>query len=76
MAAFLRYVACRRQGDGGSTDDKPIENIKIESEIPGTLPDTGKSKKADNKKPMQQPLQKPVEDKTKKPVKPKTVNDY
>jgi len=56
-------------------DNKPPENIKIESEIPGTLPDTGKSKKADEKKPMQQPVQKPAEDKNKKPVKPKT-NDY
>jgi penicillin-binding protein 1A len=57
-------------------DDKPIENIKIESEIPGTaVPDTGKSKNPEDKKPTQ-PLQKPAEDKTKKPVKPKTTNDY
>ena len=57
-------------------DNKPDENIKIESEIPGaTLPDTGKSKKAEDKK-LSQPLQKPAEDKTKKPVKPKTANDY
>ena len=57
-------------------DNEPIEDIKIESKIPVAVTDTGKSKKADEKKPMQQPLQKPVEDKTKKPVKPKTVNDY
>ena len=35
-----------------------------------------KSKKADEKKPIQQPIQKPVDDKNKKPVKPKPVNDY
>lgn len=58
-------------------DEKPMEEIKIESEIPAaTLPDTGKSKKADDKKPLQQPLQKPADDKTKKPVKPKATNDY
>ena len=61
-------------------DEKPIEGIKIESEIPAALPDTGKSKKADDKKPeekkLTQPLQKPAEDKTKKPVKPKPLNDY
>jgi len=56
-------------------DNKPIENINIESEIPGSKPDTGKSKKADDKK-IIPPLQKPVEDKNKKPVKPKTTNDY
>jgi penicillin-binding protein 1A len=57
-------------------DDKPIENIKIESEIPGAaIPDTGKPKKPEDKK-LTQPLQKPAEDKTKKPVKPKTANDY
>jgi hypothetical protein len=55
-------------------DNKPIENIKIESEIPG---DTGRSKKAGDKNPVQQPLQKPAEDpKNKKPVKPKPTNDY
>ncbi len=61
-------------------DEKPIEGIKIESEIPAALPDTGKSKKANDKKPEEkkliQPLQKPAEDKTKKPVKPKPLNDY
>jgi penicillin-binding protein 1A len=56
-------------------DNKPIENINIESEIPGSKPDTGKSKKADDKK-IIPPLQKPAEDKNKKPVKPKTTNDY
>lgn len=57
-------------------DNKPDENIKIESQIPAAaLPDTGKSKKPEDKKPAQ-PLQKPAEDKTKKPVKPKTANDY
>ncbi len=57
-------------------DNKPDENIKIESEIPGAaLPDTGKSKKPEDKKPAQ-PLQKPAEDKTKKPVKAKPANDY
>ena len=56
-------------------DEKPIEGIKIESEIPAALPDTGKSKKTEDKK-LTQPLQKPAEDKTKKPVKPKTANDY
>jgi penicillin-binding protein 1A len=61
-------------------DNNPVENIKIESEIPSAiLPDTGKSKKADDKKPLQQPLQKPADekDKSKKSaVKPKTANDY
>ncbi|MBL0202040.1 MAG: transglycosylase domain-containing protein [Chitinophagaceae bacterium] len=57
-------------------DNKPDENIKIESQIPAAaLPDTGKSKKPEDKKPAQ-PLQKPAEDKTRKPVKPKTANDY
>jgi penicillin-binding protein 1A len=56
-------------------DEKPIEEINIESEIPGNIPDTGKPKKTEDKKPAQ-PLQKPAEDKTKKPVKPKTANDY
>jgi penicillin-binding protein 1A len=56
-------------------DEKPVEEIKIESEIPGNVPDTGKPKKTEDKKPAQ-PLQKPAEDKTKKPVKPKTANDY
>ncbi|MFZ1453762.1 MAG: transglycosylase domain-containing protein [Ferruginibacter sp.] len=57
-------------------DNKPDENIKIESQIPGAaVPDTGKQKKPEDKKPVQ-PLQKPAEDKTKKPVKPKPANDY
>jgi penicillin-binding protein 1A len=56
-------------------DEKPIEEINIESEIPGNVPDTGKPKKTEDKKPAQ-PLQKPAEDKTKKTVKPKTANDY
>ncbi len=73
------------EGNGDATDffdappppdNKPIEKINIESEIPGVVPDTGKSKKADEKKPIQQPIQKPVDDKNKKPVKPKPVNDY
>jgi penicillin-binding protein 1A len=74
------------QGNGDATDffdapappdNKPIEDIKIESEIPPAKTDTGKSKKTDDKKPIQQPLQKPVEDpKNKKPAKPKTANDY
>ena len=72
------------EGNGDATDffdapepadNKPIENIKIESEIPGAVPDTGKPKKAEDKKPTQ-PLQKPAEEKIKKPVKPKPVNDY
>ena len=58
-------------------DNKPIEKIDIESQIPGTTTDTGRSKKPDPKKgttttPLQQA---PVDDKNKKPAKPKT-NDY
>lgn len=57
-------------------DIKPVENIKIESEIPGALtPDTGKPKKPEDKK-ATQPLQKPAEDKSKKTIKPKPANDY
>jgi penicillin-binding protein 1A len=61
-------------------DNMPIENINIESEIPAALPDTGKSKKAEDKKPEDKkaimPAQKPADDKNKKPAKPKTANDY
>ena len=61
-------------------DNKPIEKIEIESEIPKANSDTGKSKKADPKKPEDTkaitPVLKPADDKNKKPVKPKPVNDY
>lgn len=55
--------------DPTPSDNKPIEKIDIESQIPkGILPDTGKAKKVT--KPV-------IDDKNKKPVpvKPKT-NDY
>ncbi|MBL7702062.1 MAG: transglycosylase domain-containing protein [Ferruginibacter sp.] len=74
------------QGNGEATDffdappppdNTPIENIEIESKIDPVKTDTGKSKKEEEKKPVQQPLQKPSEDiKNKKTVKPKTANDY
>jgi penicillin-binding protein 1A len=61
-------------------DNKPIEKIEIESEIPKARSDTGKSKKADPKKPEDikaiTPVTKPADDKNKKPVKPKPANDY
>jgi penicillin-binding protein 1A len=61
-------------------DNKPIEKIEIESEIPKARSDTGKSKKADPKKPEDikaiTPVPKPADDKNKKPVKPKPANDY
>lgn len=56
-------------------DDQPIENIDIESKIPGTAADTGKSKKGDDKK-TTPPAVKPTDDKGKKGDKPKTANDY
>ncbi|MFZ1369227.1 MAG: transglycosylase domain-containing protein [Ferruginibacter sp.] len=59
-------------------DNKPIEKIEIESQIPKA--DTGKSKKADPKKPEDPqallPVQKITDDKNKKAVKPKPANDY
>ncbi len=59
-------------------DNKPIEKIEIESQIPKA--DTGKSKKADPKKPEDAkavlPVQKLTDDKNKKTVKPKPANDY
>ncbi|MEP7236939.1 MAG: transglycosylase domain-containing protein [Ferruginibacter sp.] len=57
-------------------DNKPIEKIGIESEIPGAAKaDTGKNKKPDTKKGTT-PLQNPADDKIKKPAKPKPANDY
>ena len=56
-------------------DNEPIEKIEIESKIPPVATDTGKPKKAEDKKPVS-PAAKPVEDKTKKGDKPKTNNDY
>ena len=60
-------------------DNNPIEKIDIESEIPKAKLDTGKSKKAEPKKPDDKkaimPAQKPADEKNKKPVKPKD-NDY
>jgi hypothetical protein len=56
-------------------DETPAEKINIESQIPGTLPDTGNTKKPGDKKPVQ-PMQKPADDKSKKTVKLKTANDY
>jgi len=59
-------------------DNKPIEKIEIESQIPKA--DTGKSKKTDPKKPEDPkallPVQKITDDKNKKAVKPKPANDY
>ncbi len=59
-------------------DNKPIEKIEIESQIPYTIPDTGKSKKTDpkEKKAIMPPAQKLLEDKNKKPVKLNKDNDY
>jgi penicillin-binding protein 1A len=61
-------------------DNKPIEKIDIESQIPKEVVDTGKSKKGDPKKPEDKkvmlPATKPADDKNIKPVKPKTANDY
>jgi penicillin-binding protein 1A len=62
-------------------DNKPIEKIRIESEIPKAVMDTGRSKKADPKKQDDKkavvPDQKAADDKTKKPpAKPKSSNDY
>jgi penicillin-binding protein 1A len=55
-------------------DNKEIEKIGIESQIPGT--DTGKSKKQDDKKDKKNtPIINPADDKNKKPAKPKE-NDY
>lgn len=57
-------------------DNKPIEKIEIESEIPkAIIPDTIKVKKEDEKKPVT-PVQKPADIKNKKADKPKTNNDY
>ena len=56
-------------------DNKPIEKIEIESEIPKAKSDTGKSKKADPQKPEDTKAIIP-DDKNKKPVKPKLANDY
>jgi penicillin-binding protein 1A len=56
-------------------DNKPIEKIEIESQIPSAKPDTGKSNKADPKKAIM-PAQKPADDKSKKKDKPKVNNDY
>jgi penicillin-binding protein 1A len=56
-------------------DNKPIEKIGIESQIPkAVMPDTGKSKKPDAKK-NSTPALNPVDEKTKKQA-PKTANDY
>jgi penicillin-binding protein 1A len=59
-------------------DNKPIEKIEIESQIPKA--DTGKPKKADPKKPEDPkallPVQKTTDDKNKKAVKAKPANDY
>ncbi|MEP7254151.1 MAG: penicillin-binding transpeptidase domain-containing protein, partial [Ferruginibacter sp.] len=54
-------------------DNKPLEKIGIESQIPKA--DTGKSKKPDDKKGTT-PLLNPADDKNKKAAKPKTGNDY
>ncbi len=53
-------------------DSKNKEKIEIESQIPKNKPDSGKSKKPDDKKNNPASL---VEDKNKKPIKPKN-NDY
>ena len=62
-------------------DNKPIEKIEIESEIPkGILPDTGKLKKGDAKKPDDKktlsPVTNPADGKNKKAAKPKINNEY
>lgn len=57
-----------------AVDKTPVEKIEIESNIPHAKPDSGKSKKPDEKKAVM-PAQKPADDKTKKPVKQKE-NDY
>ena len=56
-------------------DNKPIEKIGIESQIPRATPDTGKSKKQDDRK-VNTPVLPPADDKNKKPAKPKSGNDY
>lgn len=55
-------------------DNKPMEKISIESQIPKAVMDTGRSKKQDDKKGTV-PVINPADDKNKKPVKPKG-NDY
>jgi len=60
-------------------DNKPIEKIGIESQIPkAAIPDTGKTKKPDDKKDKKgtPAVLNPADDKNKKPVKPKSANDY
>ena len=56
-------------------DNKPIEKIGIESQIPPAKPDTGNSNKPDTKKAVM-PAQNPADDKNKKKDKPKVNNDY
>jgi hypothetical protein len=58
-------------------DNKPIEKIAIESQIPKAVTDTGKTKKQDDKadKKGTTPMLNPADDKNKKPVKPKPIND-
>ena len=58
-------------------DNKPIEKIAIESQIPKAVTDTGKTKKQDDKADKKgiTPMLNPADDKNKKPVKPKPIND-
>ena len=56
-------------------DNKPIEKIGIESQIPPAKPDTGNSNKPVTKKAVM-PAQNPADDKNKKKDKPKVNNDY
>lgn len=58
-------------------DNKPIEKIAIESQIPKAVTDTGKTKKQDDKTDKKgiTPMLNPADDKNKKPVKPKPIND-
>ena len=60
-----------------SPDNKPIEKIEIESEIPKPKQDTGRSKKTEPKKSEDKKaiMPNPADDKNKKPAAPKN-NDY
>ena len=58
-----------------ANENKPIEKIGIESQIPKAVVDTAKSKKADDKKLTPAALNL-IDDKNKKSVKPKPGNDY